>query len=149
MIIASLENSLTIESLHPGFKVLFEYIKNHNLLLKETGKIEIDGDNLFINNVLVSLKKKEDQVLESHKQYIDVHIPLDGNEIIGWKPTRDCSVVRSIYNSVEDYALFDDVPSSYVTIEPGSFLIAFPEDAHAPVIGKGEIRKLVAKIKIN
>ena len=149
MIIASLENSLTIESLHPGFKVLFEYIKNNNLLLKETGKIEIDGDNLFINNVLVSLKKKEDQVLESHKQYIDVHIPLDGNEIIGWKPTRDCSVVKSIYNSIEDYALFNDVPSSYVTIEPGSFLIAFPEDAHAPVIGQGEIRKLVAKIKIN
>ncbi|MEA4975669.1 MAG: YhcH/YjgK/YiaL family protein [Paludibacter sp.] len=148
MIISSLENSHTIESLHPGFKVLFDYVKNSNLLQMETGKIEIDGKNLFINNVHVSLKKKDEQVLESHEQYIDVHIPLDRNEIIGWKPTATCLGVKSAYNAEEDYALFNDIPSSYFTIEPGTFLIAFPEDAHAPLIGEGEIRKLVAKIKI-
>lgn len=149
MIISSLENSHTIESLHPGFKVLFDYVRNNNLLQQETGKIEIDGKNLFINNVHVSLKKKNEQVLESHEQYIDVHIPLDRNEIIGWKPTATCLDVKSKYNAEEDYALFNDIPSSYITIEPGTFLIAFPQDAHAPLIGEGEIRKLVAKIKID
>jgi YhcH/YjgK/YiaL family protein len=149
MIISSLDNSHTIESLHPGFKVLFDYVKNNNLLQQETGKIEIDGENLFINNVLVSLKKKNEQVLESHEQYIDVHIPLDKNEIIGWKPTAACLEIKSGYNAEEDYALFNDTPSFYIIVEPGTFLIAFPEDAHAPLIGEGEIRKLVAKIKID
>ena len=52
MILTTLNDSQRIEPLHPLFKTLFDYVKQHNLLDAPLGRIEIDGDNLFINNSL-------------------------------------------------------------------------------------------------
>ena len=51
MIISNLQNSGRIESLHPLFKKLFDYVKTHDLLHTPCGRIELEGDKLFINNV--------------------------------------------------------------------------------------------------
>ena len=53
------------------------------------GRIELDGDNLFINSVELDGVAKEKQVLEMHRQYIDVHILLSEEETIGWKHIDD------------------------------------------------------------
>ena len=53
MIISNLQNSSRVESLHPLFKNLFDYVKTHDLLHTECGRIELDGDNLFINNSIL------------------------------------------------------------------------------------------------
>ena len=50
MIISNLQNSSRVVSLHPLFKKLFDYVKTHDLLHTECGRIELDGDILFINN---------------------------------------------------------------------------------------------------
>ena len=44
------------------------------------GRIELDGDNLFINNVNPTCVKESEQVLEVHRDYIDIHILLEGKE---------------------------------------------------------------------
>ena len=49
MIVSNLQNSSRIEPLHPLFKQLFDYVKSHDLLHTPCGRIELDGDNLFIN----------------------------------------------------------------------------------------------------
>ena len=51
MIVSNLQNSQRIEGLHPLFKSLFDYVKTHDLLHADLGRIEVDGDHLFINNV--------------------------------------------------------------------------------------------------
>ncbi|MGL4909210.1 MAG: YhcH/YjgK/YiaL family protein, partial [Bacteroidales bacterium] len=33
-------------------------------------------------------------------------------------------------------------------LTPGDIVIVYPEDAHAPAIGYGKIRKVIAKIKL-
>ena len=86
MIVSNLQNSQRVEGLHPLFKTLFDYVKTHDLFHAELGRIEIDGDNLFINNV-----------------------------------NPEC-VARD--------------------------KIVYPEDPHAPLIGQGKIRKLIAKVKL-
>ena len=45
MIVSNLQNSGRIESLHPQFKPLFDYVKTHDLLHAELGRIDIDGDD--------------------------------------------------------------------------------------------------------
>ena len=47
MIVSNLQNSSRVEVLHPLFKTLFDYVKSHDLLHAELGRIDIDGDNLF------------------------------------------------------------------------------------------------------
>lgn len=148
MILSQLENSERVEFLHPKFKLLFDYIKKNDLLNCELGRILIDGDTLFINNINPTMVDSNMQILEVHRDYIDVHIPLDTAEIIGWKSTNKCYNEYSLYSVADDCALYSDKPSNYITVEPGEFLIVYPEDAHAPIIGEGKIRKLIAKVKI-
>ncbi|HHT23112.1 MAG TPA: DUF386 domain-containing protein [Bacteroidales bacterium] len=148
MIYTTLTESSRIENLHSKFKELFDFVKNNDLLNRETGRITLDGDELFINNVNPQMLKAENQVLEVHQEYIDVHIPLDKAEIIGVRPLKDCTKLKSAFNKEEDYALHEDTPSNFITVNPGEFLIVYPEDAHAPIIGEGKIRKLIAKVRI-
>ncbi len=149
MIYSTLSQSKRIESLHPKFKELFDFVKSNDLLNRETGKIELDGDVLFINNVNPTMMKAEEQVLEVHQKYIDVHFPLDKAEIIGVKPLQDCVNQKSPYDEKDDYALYSDTPTNFITVLPGQFVIVYPEDAHAPVIGEGKLRKLIAKVKLD
>ena len=64
-------------SLHPLLPQLFAYVKSHDLLHTPMGKIVLDGDKLFINNVNPECLSEEKQVLEVHRRYIDVHILLE------------------------------------------------------------------------
>lgn len=148
MIVSNLQNSNRIESLHPLFKTLFDYVKSHDLLHAELGRIELDGDNLFINNVNPECVPAEKQVLEVHRTYIDVHILLEGAERIGWKAMEDVIKETKPYETEGDCALYADEPTTFVDLLPGQFAIVFPEDPHGPVIGNGKIRKLIAKVKI-
>lgn len=148
MIISNLQNSQRVEGLHPLFKTLFDYVKTHNLLHAELGRIEIEGDDLFINNVNPECVSSEKQVLELHRDYIDVHILLEGTESIGWKAIEDLSNETKPYEKEGDCALYADVPTTFVNLFPGQFVIVYPEDPHAPIIGNGKIRKLIAKVRI-
>lgn len=148
MIVSNLKNSFRIEALNPLFKKLFSYVKSHDLLHEELGKITLDGDDLFINNVNPECVTQESQKLEVHRNYLDVHILLEGKERIGWKPLEDCVELEQEYNEASDCALYKDSASAYVDLLPGQFVVVFPEDAHAPVIGNGKVRKLIAKVKL-
>lgn len=148
MIISNLQNSRRVESLHPLFKTLFDYVKTHDLLHAEPGRIEIKGDDLFINNVNPECVARDKQVLEVHRDYIDVHILLEGAETIGWKAIEDLTSETKPYDKEGDCALYADTPTTFVDLLPGQFAIVFPEDPHAPVIGQGKIRKLIAKVKM-
>lgn len=148
MIVSNLQNSQRVESLHPLFKKLFDYVKTHDLLHAELGRIEIEGDALFINNVNPECVLADKQVLEVHHDYIDVHILLEGAERIGWKAIEDVTDETKPYEKEGDCALYADAPTTFVDLLPGQFAIVYPEDPHAPVIGKGKIRKLIAKVKL-
>ncbi len=148
MIVSNLNNTERIESLHPLFKKLFDYVKSHDILNTACGRIDIDGDNLYINNVNPECIPAEKQVLEVHREYIDVQILLEGKETIGWKALEDSKDEVKPYQQDGDCALYSDTPTSWINLEPGQFAIFFPEDAHAPVIGEGKIRKMIAKVKL-
>lgn len=148
MIVSNLQNSQRVEGLHPLFKTLFEYVKSHDLLHADMGRIEIKGDELFINNVNPECVPAEKQVLELHRDYIDVHILLEGAERIGWKAIEDLTTETKPYEKEGDCALYSDTPTTFVDLLPGQFMIVYPEDPHAPVIGEGKIRKLIAKVKL-
>ena len=52
------------------------------------------------------------------------------------------------YSVADDCALYADRATAYVDLQPGDFVVVYPEDPHAPLIGKGKIRKLIAKVKL-
>ena len=90
MILSTLQDCGRFEVLHPLFKKAFDYVKSHNLLDAPLGRIEVEGDALFINNSNPECVKAEKQVLEVHRKYIDIHVLLEGEETVGWKSLSDC-----------------------------------------------------------
>jgi len=148
MYLAKLAHAKRIYPLNEQFEKIFDYLRNHDLLTMPLGRIELDGDAVFINNALEDAVSQASQVLEVHQQYLDIHILLEGHERIGWKALEDLSVLKQAYDAQKDFALYDEQPSTFVDLYPGDMAIVFPEDAHAPIIGEGKIRKAVVKIKL-
>lgn len=148
MILAKLSDSARYEALHPALPALFDYVKQHNLLATAAGRLSLDGDNLFINVVDPTLMTKDAQKLEVHRRYIDVHFPLSGPEIIGVRHISTLGEPDAPFNEADDCAVYTAPATNYLVVEPGDFLLVFPEDAHAPVIGSGKLRKLIAKVLI-
>lgn len=147
MIISTLHDSARIEALHPLFKTFFDYVKTHDLLHAPLGRIDIAGDDLFVNNVEARLVAADEQPLELHRRYIDIHVVLEGEERIGWKPLCEAQETRQPYDDAADCALLADRPTTWATLLPGHFAVVFPEDPHAPLVGTGKVRKLIGKIK--
>lgn len=148
MILTTLKNHKRIEPLHPLFKQLFDFVNSTDFDSVETGRIELDGDNLFINHAKVDGADQATQQLELHQTYIDVHVLLKGSEIIGYKDIAEVKSFTRPYETEGDCALSDEPGDNYFTLKPGDICVVFPEDAHAPAISDGPIHKLIAKIKV-
>lgn len=148
MIHDSLKNASSIETLNPLFKKAFDYLNNTDFSVLDDGKYELEGDKLFVSISSVTGKDKNDAKIETHKNYIDIQLPLLGVEKIGWKAGCDLQEEVAPYNPDKDITFYVDRPTAYTKIYPGEFVIYFPEDGHAPCIGEGLIRKIVVKVAL-
>jgi len=116
----------------------------------EAGRIEIDGDNMYINVMELEAKSPDEQVAEKHEKYIDVHYLFEGEETIGWSPQRSGVEPTKAYDAEGDYMLYAPAPDEVLLqMKPGMFAVFFPEDVHRPGMGApGRIKKAVVKIKV-
>ncbi|CDA20792.1 putative uncharacterized protein [Bacteroides sp. CAG:144] len=148
MILNSLKDSASVESLHPLFKKAFDYIKATDFSKVPAGKIVLDGDKLYISVAEPTGKTKEAARMETHDKYIDIQMPLTAVETMGWKATNELKEPIAPYNPEKDITFFADKPTTYIDVQPGEFAIFFPEDGHAPGIAEGNFRKVIVKVKI-
>lgn len=149
MIIGSLNDTERIEILNPHFKKVFDYLKSHDLQSLPVGKIEIDGDRAWLSVSEVEGKAETFAGLETHDRYIDIQLPLEGEETFGWQARGQLvHEAESGYDVMKDITFYTDRAVVFFTLSAGQFGIFFPEDGHAPCIGKGKIKKIVAKVKV-
>ena len=85
MIVDILANSERIEGLNLYFKMVFDYIKTHDLSSMPAGRIDIDGDNAYLKIEDAKGRRVEEAVYERHDKYIDIQMPLSMSESYGWK----------------------------------------------------------------
>ena len=148
MILDSLENAHQYETLHPLFKKAFDFIRRTDFAQLKESKIETNDPRLYFSIARIRGKDPQDAVLESHKKYIDIQAPLVGVESIGWKAGDELMIISEPYDENKDIMFYHDFPTTYSKLYPGQFAIYFPEDGHAPGIGQGDIRKVIAKIAV-
>ena len=148
MIFSSLSNADRYAALHPLFTRVFEYIRNTDLHSLAPGRYDIVGDDLFAIVEHAPGRTSAEAKLECHRRYIDIQLVLDGDEQMGWKPLADCHNPVSEHNEEKDIRFFHDAPASWIIVPPDHFCIFFPEDAHAPLVSTGKIRKVVFKIAV-
>ncbi|MFZ2301516.1 MAG: YhcH/YjgK/YiaL family protein [Gallionella sp.] len=135
-------------ALHPLFPRVFEFIRDTDLLALAPGRYPIVGERLFVIVENVLGRTREAAKLECHRKYIDIQLVLEGVDEMGWKALADCVQPVGDYSEEKDICFFHDAPATWIATPPGAFCIFFPEDAHAPLVSGGQIRKAIFKIAV-
>lgn len=146
MVIDRLENIEKYASLNPLFAQAIDFLKSHDLNALEIGKTELSKD-LLVNVAQTKPKAKEDAKLETHRDFIDIQIPLSGTEVMGYTAAADCMPADAPYNEEKDITFFEGLAESYIAVKPSMFAIFFPQDGHAPGITPDGVKKVIVKVK--
>lgn len=150
MIHDTLDNFGKYTCLHPRFSKVAEFLATHNLKDLPQGRVEIlpDGE-LFANVSTATGVALSEANVEYHRKYIDIQIPLETTEQMGWMPTQKVPA-SIVYDDSGDCGYGPGKPTSYVTVTPGEFTIFFPQDTHAPCIGAGlSMPKVIFKVRVD
>lgn len=148
MIIDTLTNLERYAPLHPRFARAFAWLCRCQETALAPGRLVLEEDDIYLTVMDVELRPVDAAVLECHRRYVDVQVVLSGgNEQMGWAPLAQMPA-SAVYDDAKDCALGQAPLASCLTVAPGHFVIFFPEDAHAPCLGSGPVRKAVMKVRV-
>ena len=151
MIYAELKNIKTYKGINKNLDKAIDFIVERKYLNASYGKNIIEGDTIYFNYPeKAATRENTDLELEYHKKYIDIHIVLENEEIIGYAPLEDCIETQK-YNIEKDIAFMKGKNQAEFMLNGTNFLIVFPNEPHLPLLSVKKIKKIkkvVFKIKI-
>jgi YhcH/YjgK/YiaL family protein len=134
--------------LHPLFERGLRFLADTDLRALAPGRHAVDGDRIYLSIDHTHGRGRDGARLEAHRRYIDVQYTLEGDEEIGWMPLAECGRPIDEYNAAKDVSFFAARPITWLAVPEGSFTIFFPDDAHAPLAGRGAVKKAILKIAV-
>jgi len=116
------------------------------------GKHVIDPDNFFFLIQTYKTQPIYEKKWESHRQFIDVHLMLVGQETIAYSPISELQILKD-YEAEKDVIIYHDNTcfTESIHLVPNQFVVFFPEDGHKPGIMLNipeTIKKCVLKITV-
>ena len=116
----------------------------------ESTKVELAGGAFAIEQVYPARARPEG-FFESHSQYIDVQILVEGEELMEVEDITRLAVAEA-YNPERDFLKYRDTAvASVLTVRAGDVAVFFPEDGHMPSLqwrAPGLVRKSVVKVPV-
>lgn len=149
MIFGNINNLKEYPFLEEQVKECFAYAKEHDLFRYTKGSHEIDGERLFVNIVEYETVKAEERFWEAHKNYLDIHLMLDGTEQIDLNFIQNMELKEFVPK--DDFLPMDGEKNSSVILRDGDFLICYPSDGHRTAVAVGgseRIKKAIFKVRI-
>lgn len=152
MIFDTLANAAQYKGLHAGIDMVLEAAKAYTPENYPSGRVVLDGDNVFMNMAAYETHTTEKAVFEAHQQYADVMVMVEGTETIYVKATSALSHVYQEYDPKIEALLADfDADATPVRLEAGSFVVLLPQDAHSPGCVADvpmNVKKIIGKVKL-
>lgn len=124
------------------------YAKDHDLASYPLGRYDIDEDS-FVNIVSYETKAEDACFYEAHREYLDIHIMLDGKEVIHVNEIDHMK--QAPYEKEKDFLPLFGEKKTAVLMHQGDVLICFPHDAHETAVKvdeKEQIKKAIFKVKV-
>lgn len=149
MILDKLENADLYAGISENLKKGFEFLRNTNLSILQTGKHEIDGKEVFALVSEYDTKNHQDCLPEAHRTYTDIQYIVSGKESIGFAILNN-QPVKSEYYPEKDIIFFS-CETSPLVLESGMFAVFFPHDIHRPCMridGSEKVKKVVVKVRL-
>lgn len=152
MILDRLENADVYASLHPSFATAFAVLRRLSAAADlSPGRRPLDTatPEAYIVVEIRDARGRADSPLEAHRRFIDIQLTVSGEEEIGWRPLTECVSPSGSFDADRDIGFFADLPRVWLPVPAGYFGVFFPTDAHAPLAGRGALRKLIAKVPVS
>ncbi len=124
-----------------------EFFRNTDLAALEPGRIDLQGNDLFVNVNRQGAQTRDEVPIEAHKEYIDIQVPISCDEEMGFSSALFMPAPSKPYSADRDVAFYSGVCDTYVNVRKGMFVVFFPGEGHAPAITKDGILKLIVKIR--
>ena len=116
-----------------------------------TGERAINGEVVFARIIETVTSFDPDGLYEAHRDYIDIHYVLKGEETIVFQNT-DRMCAASVYDPLQDVRFFtNDGSVRSVRLRAGDFCILYPQEGHRPCCCAGEpspLKKVVVKVRV-
>ena len=151
MILTTVKDAGTYHGISPYLDAAIDWIQEHfsDEFVKGIYGIDCsDGTKMTVKCIEPTYVVAEEATMEAHKRFIDIQIPLEVTEIMGWSPIESAKNPRGEYNEEKDVIKFSDMSQCLFPVCYGQMAIFFPEDAHTPNIGEGAHLKLVVKVPV-
>ncbi|WP_250278224.1 YhcH/YjgK/YiaL family protein [[Clostridium] colinum] len=149
MIYSNIKNIEEYKFLPENIQKCFEYIKQNNLKALPKGIYEICGKDLFVNIVEYETTTEDKRFFEAHKNYLDLHFMIDGEEIININFIKNME--QKPFVEEEDFLPLEGAKKSSIVLQEEDFLILYPNDGHMTAVKISEpkkIKKAIFKVKL-
>jgi YhcH/YjgK/YiaL family protein len=137
--------------LSPQIDIALLYLAEINPSRLPIGKYPVNEDKVFALVQEPCTGEHSECRWESHKRYIDLQYLVSGQERIGFQSTDSLTILKP-YDAGRDIAFYRDNDRGFFPLlNPGSFVVCFPHEAHMPLVcenGPRRIKKIVMKIEV-
>lgn len=149
MIVCKISDAERYHGISSQLKEALEWVESHADTPFSVGSEKVGDCGIVVNSQEVAMLPREKSQLEAHRKFIDIHVPLRGEETMGWAPVNGLRNCVKPYDEEADFELFGDAAHSLLHVRVGELAIFFPEDAHAPNIGIGNHKKYCIKVPVD
>ena len=147
MILDTLDRLESYGFISPLMGKVSEFFRNTDLAKLEPGRIDLQGDDLFVNVNRQGAQTRDEVPIEAHKEYIDIQVPISCDEEMGFLSASFLPVPSKPYSAERDVAFYPGLCDTYLNVRKGMFVVFFPGEGHAPAITEDGILKLIVKIR--
>jgi len=147
MILDTLDKLEKYGYISPLMDKVVDFFRKTDLASLEPGRIDLQGDDLFVNVNRQGAQMRDEAPIEAHREYIDIQVPISSDEEMGFLSAPFMPAPSKAYNADRDVAFYPGLCDTYLNVRKGMFVVFFPGEGHAPAITRDGILKLIVKIR--
>jgi len=129
---------------------ILKQIAEFNLKDYQKGKFDIKDETFFGIGLEYNTKSESECLWEAHQKYLDIHVILEGEEVINISETSTMKQTME-FDYENDYQLFEGKKQHHIYLREGEFLALYPNECHQTAVRLKEasfVKKIVFKIKL-
>lgn len=147
MILDTLDRLKSYGYISPLMDKVLEFFRTTDLSTLVPGRIDLQGDDLFVNVNRQDAQTRQEVPIEAHREYIDIQVPISCDEEMGFISAPFLPAPSKPYSAERDVAFYPGLCETYLNVRKGMFTVFFPGEGHAPAITESGITKLIVKIR--
>ena len=150
MIYAKNSDALSYRGIHPNLDMALERITEEFLAGVGSERVEIKGSDVYATRFTYETLPAEETFFEAHKNYLDIHLMLEGSERVEIAPPAELTEFDR--TEANDFYAYRGEGQYKLVLSPGDFLVVFPNDAHRIKMqadGPETVTKAVFKVRIH